>query len=190
MRGWSPAQRARRGVGRSFQSVELFDDLTVRENLQAASDRRDVSAFATTLVRPGGRELPAIAQVVVEVFGIADLLDRRPGELSYAHRRLVGIARAVATMPSVLLLDEPAAGFDEEESAGLGQLIMILAERLGMGILLVEHDMSLVMSVCARVVVVDFGHRIAVGTPQEVQNDARVVEAYLGMPVEQNVDVP
>jgi ABC-type branched-subunit amino acid transport system ATPase component/branched-subunit amino acid ABC-type transport system permease component len=190
LNGMPPYKRSQAGITRSFQSVELFDDLTVRENLQAASDQRDSAAFVATLVKAGGRELPAIAMVAVEVFGIADLLDRRPSELSYAHRRLVGIARTVATMPSVLLLDEPAAGFDEDESAGLGELITILAKRLGIGILLVEHDMSLVMTVCERVVVMDFGQRIAVGTPEEIQDDIRVVEAYLGVPVEEDAQEP
>ena len=183
-------KRSAAGLTRSFQSVELFDDLTVRENLQAASDRRDFWAYATTMVRPGGRSLPDLAMLAVRTCGITDLLDRKPAQLSYAHRRLVGIARAVVTMPSILLLDEPAAGFDEHESADLGELITVLARQFGIGILLVEHDMSLVMSVCDRIVVLDFGQQIAAGTPQEIQNDPRVVEAYLGVPAREDTESP
>jgi sulfate-transporting ATPase len=103
-----------------------------------------------------------------------------PGELSYGRRRLVGIARAVASGPSVVMLDEPAAGLDESETRELARLIRRLADERKMGVLLVEHDVGLVMSTCDRVVVLDFGRLIASGTPDEVRGDASVRAAYLG----------
>jgi ABC-type branched-subunit amino acid transport system ATPase component/ABC-type branched-subunit amino acid transport system permease subunit len=181
---WSARRRARAGIGRSFQSLELFEDMTVRDNLRAASDRRDAVAYLSDLVWPRNSPLPGTAVAAVREFGIEDDLDRLPGELPFGRRRLVGIARAVAAEPSVLLLDEPAAGLDEHETAELGALVRGLATEWGLGILLVEHDVSLVMSICDRIVALDFGNVIAQGTPEEIRRDAAVVAAYLGPPNE------
>jgi sulfate-transporting ATPase len=114
------------------------------------------------------------------MFGLGPDLNRRPSELPYGHRRQVAIARAVAGNPSILLLDEPAAGLNEAETADLGALVRRLAESWGMGILLVEHDVAMLTTVCDRLVVIDFGSVIARGTPAEMRSDPRVVAAYLG----------
>ena len=129
---------------------------------------------------PGHPPLPAPVVAAVEELSLAPLLDRRAEDLSYGQRRLVAIARAVASSPSVLLLDEPAAGLDETESAELGRLVRRLADEWGMGVLLIEHDVALVLANADRVVVLDFGHKIAEGTPAEIRNDPAVRKAYLG----------
>jgi len=180
--GWSPRRRALAGIGRSFQSLELFDTMTVRDNLLAACEPRDSLAYVTDLVRPGRRRLGARASAVVHEFGLEGDLDRRVDELHYGRRRLVAIARAIAAEPSVLLLDEPAAGLDEAETAELGALVRRIADEWGLAVLLVEHDVSLVLSICDRVTVLHFGQRIAEGTPDEIREDPAVITAYLGEP--------
>jgi sulfate-transporting ATPase len=184
--GWTARRRAREGIGRSFQSLELFEDMTVLDNLRAASDRRDPLAYLTDLVWPRSPGLHGTAVAAVREFGLEDDLHRMPSELPYGQRRLVGIARAVATRPSVLLLDEPAAGLDEAETRELSELVVRLAKEWGLGILLVEHDVSLVMAVCDRIVALDFGRVIASGTPADVRGDAAVIAAYLGDPDDQS----
>jgi ABC-type branched-subunit amino acid transport system ATPase component len=177
---WAPYRRSRAGLSRSFQSLELFDDLTVRENLLAAADPRDRLAYLTDLLRPGHPPLPAPVVAAIEELSLASVLDQRAEDLSYGQRRLVAIARAVASSPSVLMLDEPAAGLDETESAELGRLIRRLADEWGMGVLLIEHDVALVLDNADRVVVLDFGHKIAEGVPAEIRNNPAVRKAYLG----------
>jgi sulfate-transporting ATPase len=136
----------------------------------------------TAVFHPGRSRLSGPAAAAVEVFGLQDDLDRTPGDLSYGRRRLVGIARAAALSPSILLLDEPAAGLSTTESEELGRLIRRLSRERGMGILLVEHDVDLVMSVCDRVTVLNFGQVIAESTPAEVRAHPGVIAAYLGEP--------
>ena len=128
---WSPRRRAAAGIGRSFQGLELFESMTVRDNLRAASERRDARAYITDLFRPGRARLTPTAWAAVQLVGLTPYLDRRPEELPYGTRRLVAIARAVAARPSVLLLDEPAAGLDAHETAELEQLVRRLATRVG-----------------------------------------------------------
>lgn len=173
-------QRARLGVVRSFQSLELFEDITVRENLAAAADRRDLRSYGRALLGPEKVELPPAVLASIAEFGLGPDLDKRPSDLPYGRRRLVAIARAVASAPSILLLDEPAAGLEERETRELAALVRRLATQWGIGILLVEHDMSFVMSVCDVVCVMDFGQKIAEGTPQEIRRSDRVIAAYLG----------
>ena len=177
-----PGPRARAGIGRSFQSLELFGDMTIYDNLRAGSDRRDHLAYLTDLVHPGRSPLGPAAVAAVREFDLLDDLHRMPGELPFGRRRLAAIARAVASEPSILLLDEPAAGLDAHETAELGALLRRLATEWGFGILLVEHDVGLVLEVCDRVVAIDFGRPLAEGTPAEIAASEAVVAAYLGTP--------
>ena len=176
----SAAARARLGVARSFQALDLFDDLSVLDNLRTASDLRHWSAPIVDLAWPRTPQLSAEVVATVEAFGLGDCLDTLVKDLSYGRRRLLSIARAVAARPSVLLLDEPAAGLGEHESAELADLVRTLPDRWGMAVLLVEHDMNVVMSVCDELVVLNFGATIASGPPAEVRVDPHVIGAYLG----------
>jgi ABC-type branched-subunit amino acid transport system ATPase component/ABC-type branched-subunit amino acid transport system permease subunit len=178
--GWSVRKRARRGIGRSFQSLELFEDMTVGENLRCACDDGGYVTYVRDLILPRQAELTAAALAAVEEFGLADELERRPSELSHGRRHLVAIARVVAMAPSILLLDEPCAGLDDHERRHMGDLIGRLAREWGMGVLLIEHDAELVMGVCDRVVALDFGRVIASGTSAEVRQSEAVINAYLG----------
>lgn len=178
--GLAPAARARAGLSRSFQSLELFEDLTVLDNLRAASDPRDRLSYLRDLVHPVDPPLPGEVVAAIKEFQLEDVLSSRVQDLSYGRRRLLAIARAVATQPSVLLLDEPAAGLGDVETAELAHLVRRLADDWGIAVLLVEHDMNFVMSVCDHIVVLDFGRQIAEGPPEVVRRDATVIAAYLG----------
>ncbi len=186
---WSVARRARAGVGRSFQSLELFEDVSVLDNLRVASDPRDRRSYLRDLVHPVNPPLRAEVVNAIREFGLEEDLDREVQDLPYGKRRLLAIARAVATHPSVLLLDEPAAGLGDAETAELAHLVRRLADDWGMAILLVEHDMNFVMSVCDELVVLDFGRRIAAGIPEDVRREPGVIAAYLGQDHEEVVGV-
>ncbi len=173
-------RRARHGLRRSFQSLELFEDLTVEANIRAGADQATRLSWLTDLFWPKREPLTSASVSAIREFQLADDLDKLPTELPYGRRRLVGIARAAASAPSVLMLDEPAAGLDETESRELSHLIRRLADDRKMGVLLVEHDVGLVMSTCDRIVVIEFGRVIAVGSPAEIRDNEAVKAAYLG----------
>jgi sulfate-transporting ATPase len=165
--GLAPHVRVRSGLARTFQSLELYDDLSVEENVS-------VAAFGAR----GGRR--SAVDRALEQVGILELRDRPAGELSQGERQLVSIARACVARPEVLLLDEPAAGLDTTETAWLGQRIRDIAAS-GTGILLVDHDIALVLDVCDQVYVLDFGSVIAQGPPEAIRSDQAVADAYLGV---------
>jgi ABC-type branched-subunit amino acid transport system ATPase component/branched-subunit amino acid ABC-type transport system permease component len=185
--GWSVVRRARAGLGRSFQSLELFEDVTVMDNLRVAADPRDKRSYLRDIVAPVNPPLRAEVVSAIREFTLEDDLDRPVQDLAYGKRRLLAIARTVATHPSVLLLDEPAAGLGDAESTELAHLVRRLADEWGMAILLVEHDMNFVMSVCDDLVVLDFGRKIGAGAPEAVRHDATVIAAYLGQDEEEVV---
>jgi branched-chain amino acid transport system ATP-binding protein len=176
--GMAPHTRARRGLARTWQSTELFDDLTVRENLTVAAERPSFLALAAELVgRRAGDS--AAADDALEVLGLEPIAEAVPDELTQGQRKLVGVARAIAMRPRLLCLDEPAAGLDTHESEKLGERLRGIADA-GTTTLLIDHDMGLVMSICDRIVVLEFGEVIAAGPPDDVRRDHRVVAAYLG----------
>jgi ABC-type branched-subunit amino acid transport system ATPase component/branched-subunit amino acid ABC-type transport system permease component len=175
-----PMRRARAGVARSFQSLELFEDSTVFENLSVAADPQDFRSYLLDLVWPINPQFPPEVVRAVTEFQLDHDLHRDVKDLSYGKRRLLAIARAVAMSPSVLLLDEPAAGLSSTESIELARVVRRLADEWGMAIMVVEHDMNFVMKVCDQVVVLDFGNLIASGPPERVQSDPAVIAAYLG----------
>ncbi|HVF73550.1 MAG TPA: ABC transporter ATP-binding protein [Acidimicrobiales bacterium] len=171
--------RARLRLGRTFQSLELFEDLTVRQNVLVAVEQTRWWSVFGDLVRPNRRRDLAQVDWALGLLELEDVADRRPSELSQGRRKHVSVARALAMRPSVLLLDEPAAGLDTAESEELGKRLRAVVDS-GISLLLVDHDMSLVLSVCDRVYVLEFGKLIAHGSPAEVRSDAAVVAAYLG----------
>jgi ABC-type branched-subunit amino acid transport system ATPase component len=173
-------RRARQGLARTFQSVELFDDLTVRENLLTAAEPSSLASMLGALVRYRAQAGPdAVVDETLDLLEISDLADQLPGALSLGQRKLVTVGRAMAGRPRLLLLDEPAAGLDTDESLALGKRLRDVA-RTGVSILLIDHDMGLVLNVCDYIYVMEFGQVIAAGTPQEVVGDPRVITAYLG----------
>ena len=176
----SATKRSRLGLGRSFQSLELFEDSTVLDNLRAASDPRDMGSYVRDLVWPQNAPLPDTVLATIREFELEDDLDRQVEDLPYGRRRLLAMARAVATESSVLLLDEPAAGLGDAETAELAHLVGRLAKEWGIAVLVVEHDMNFVMSVCDELVVLDFGRTIATGKPADVRRNPAVIAAYLG----------
>jgi ABC-type branched-subunit amino acid transport system ATPase component/branched-subunit amino acid ABC-type transport system permease component len=178
----SPSARelARLGLRRSFQGVESFEDLTVAENLVVAHERMRISGMFRELVRPTPAMLTPRLEALAARFGLSDELDASPDSLAFGRRRLLGVARAMAGHPSVLLLDEPASGLSATERAELCDLVRQAAHDDGIGVLLVEHDVELVVGLCDEVVVLDVGKVIFRGAPEGLLDDALVRSAYLG----------
>ena len=188
---WSARRRAVGGLARSFQSVELFAGLTVRENLAVACESAAGRLrFLSDLIRPGRVRLSPAALQAVDDFGLAGDLDRPAESLPFGRRRLVAIARAVAAQPSVLLLDEPAAGLDEVETAELSVLVRSLAHDWGIAVLLVEHNLDMVLQLCDRVTVMVTGSVLYSGTPADVRNHPDVLAAYIGSHADHLGDAP
>jgi ABC-type branched-subunit amino acid transport system ATPase component len=173
-------RRSKAGIGRSFQSLELFEDLTVYDNLLVASEMQKRANLAADLVGVGGYGLGAAAVDAVQILELESRLDHRISELTYGDRHLVALARALATDADVLLLDEPAAGLDESEVEEFGRLARRVVEQRGVSLLLIEHDVSLVMALSDQVTVLNFGEVIASGTPDEVRVNEDVIASYLG----------
>ena len=180
---WPARRRASAGLSRSFQSLELFTDLTIRENLAVAAERGSGLRYLIDLVHPGPVRLTDAALEALHEFELEGLIDRRPSEVSFGPRKTVAIARSIASAPSVLLLDEPAAGLDDHEADELAGLIRGLADSWGIAVLLVEHKVDLIMSISDRVTVLDNGGVLASGTPGEIRSDSAVIDAYLGQPI-------
>jgi branched-chain amino acid transport system ATP-binding protein len=178
-----PHQRARLGIGRTFQRLETFGSLTARENVLVAAEMR--RGWSHDRKRSPG----VIADEILARVGLLEVAEDRVDRLPTGTARLVELGRALATQPRVLLLDEPSAGLNESETATLGELLREVAGS-GLGVLLVEHDMSFVMGTCERIHVLDFGRIISVGTPTEVQGDDTVRAAYLGEDEEQERKAP
>jgi branched-chain amino acid transport system ATP-binding protein len=169
-----PAARARRGLSRSYQQLELFTSLSVRDNVRVAGDIRNAWGRRFRI------DVKAETDRVMGLLGLEDVADREVGELPTARARIIEVARALMTKPRILLLDEPASGQTELETAAFGQLLGQLAREDSLGICLVEHDVSLVMGVCATIHVLDYGQIIASGPPEQIRLEPAVIDAYLG----------
>ncbi len=175
-------RRARRGLARTWQATELFADLTVTGNLTVAARRPRPGALTLDLLRPGRDTADSLADGLLGTAGLTGLAHRLPGQLTLAEQKLVSVARALAVRPRVLLLDEPCAGLSGAQARELGRELRVIVAGDDVGILLVEHDVSLIMGVCDYVYVLDFGKLIAAGPPAEVRADQAVIAAYLGQP--------
>jgi len=173
------------GIARTFQNIRIFPSLTVLDNVRIAYHPHSGYGVADAILRSKRFErqerlLTQQAQDFLAVFGLDDLQDEIASSLPYGQQRRLEIARALATDPKLLLLDEPAAGMNPQETAELMDLIHFIRDQFGLTILLIEHQMRVVMSICEWITVMDFGQVIARGTPREIQTDSQVIEAYLG----------
>lgn len=181
--GLSPHEIARRGIARTFQNIRLFQSLTVMEHMQlalnsGATNLRSALSFTVASHRRDATVMGSV-QETLERFGLWQQRDRVANQLSYGLQRRLEIVRALALKPRLLLLDEPTAGMDDDETMEVAELIRDLGD-LGLGVLLIEHNMPFVGRTCQRVVVINFGKQIAEGTPEEIRRHPRVLEAYMG----------
>ncbi|AEG60537.1 ABC transporter ATP-binding protein [Desulforamulus ruminis] len=183
--GLKPYQINHQGVARTFQNIRLFGDLTVIDNLKIAYHSHAKYGLLSAICRlpvffAGEREMYEKSMDLLKIFNLDSKHDELAKNLPYGEQRRLEIARAMATQPRLLLLDEPAAGMNPQETHELMELIRWIRNEFDLTILLIEHDMSLVMGVCEKIHVLDYGQIIAVGTPDEIKNNRRVIEAYLG----------
>jgi branched-chain amino acid transport system ATP-binding protein len=180
-----PSRIAKLGMSRTFQNIRLFRTMTVLENVKLARHLSKKQGFFDAVLRTPKLEdeedtIERDAMELLEILKLERRADELAMNLPYGSQRRLEIARALATRPKVLLLDEPAAGMNPQESLDLMHLIRSVRDRFGLAVLLVEHNMKVVMGVCQRIQVIDYGETIALGTPRQIQDDARVIEAYLG----------
>jgi branched-chain amino acid transport system ATP-binding protein len=183
--GLSPSQITGFGIARTFQNIRLFSSLSVIDNVRTAFNLHLKTGMLGALwrgaeFREEERRVKTEALELLEIFGLSRVADAPCRSLSYGDQRRLEIVRALATQPRLLLLDEPAAGMNPTEKVELMKLIRFTQERFGLAVLLVEHDMKVVMGICQRIAVLEYGRKIAEGTPAEIQKNKRVISAYLG----------
>ncbi len=183
--GLKPYDITKRGIARTFQNIRLFSELSVLENVKIAYDLHVSYNFAESILRVGRyfkkeQEITEKALELLKIFKLDDKANEIAKNLPYGAQRRLEIARALATKPKLLLLDEPAAGMNPQETQELMKMINWIRSEFGLSILLIEHDMSLVMGICERIYVLEYGSIIAKGTPDEIKNNPEVIKAYLG----------